>query len=138
MPVSRRVANVVFECVNAMSRLRLSQTFCFSSDSHLSIKIFGRAVVIVVSGLLVGCSLLPENSGEEPRQQRGVDPSGVSYVADGVCAECHEEAAAAWQNSHHDLAMQDATSETVQGDFDDTTFTHFGVTSRFFREGERH
>ncbi len=137
MPISRRGATVVFECVNAMSTLRLSQTFWFSSDSHLSNKIFGRAVVIVVSGLLVGCSLLSGNSGEEPRQERGVDPSGVSYVADGVCAECHEEAVAAWQNSHHDLAMQDATSETVQGDFDDTTFTHFGVTSRFFREGER-
>ena len=91
----------------------------------------------MVSGLLIGCSVLPGSSGEGPRQERGDDPSGVSYVADGVCAECHEEAAAAWTNSHHDLAMQDATSETVQGDFDGATFTHFGVTSRFFREGER-
>jgi hypothetical protein len=38
-----------------------------------------------------------------------------------------------WAGSHHDLAMQEATEETVLGDFDDATLTHFGVTSTFFR-----
>lgn len=33
--------------------------------------------------------------------------------------------------------MQPATDETVLGDFNDTTFTAYGVTSRFFREGDR-
>jgi predicted CXXCH cytochrome family protein len=32
--------------------------------------------------------------------------------------------------------MQEASAETVLGDFDDVTFEHLGVTSRFFRRGE--
>ncbi len=36
-----------------------------------------------------------------------------------------------WTGSHHDLAMQPATAETVLGDFGDVTYTHFDVTSRF-------
>ena len=33
--------------------------------------------------------------------------------------------------------MQEATPETVLGDFNDTAFTHFGVTSRFFQRDGR-
>jgi hypothetical protein len=40
---------------------------------------------------------------------------------------------AAWRGSQHALAMQEATAEAVLGDFDDASFTHGGVTSRFFR-----
>lgn len=34
------------------------------------------------------------------------------------CAECHEAEYEAWSGSHHDLAMQEASSATVLGDFD--------------------
>jgi Flp pilus assembly protein TadD len=46
---------------------------------------------------------------------------------------CHEQEAELFAGSHHDLAMQPANAETVLGDFDDASFTHFGSTSRFFR-----
>ena len=60
----------------------------------------------------------------------------MAYVDSGACGECHQDEYNAWSGSHHDLAMQDAVSETVLGDFDDATFTHFDVTSRFFtRDG---
>ena len=72
-----------------------------------------------------------------PRQSRGTDASGVAYVADAECAACHRPELDAWTGSHHDLAMQVATPETVLGDFDDAAFTHHGVTSRFFRRGDR-
>jgi Flp pilus assembly protein TadD len=39
-----------------------------------------------------------------------------------------------WKGSHHDLAMQEARAETVLGNFQNTTFTHFGVTSTFFKK----
>lgn len=42
-----------------------------------------------------------------------------------------------WRGSHHDLAMQVATPETVLGDFDGTRYTHFGVTSSFERRGNQ-
>jgi predicted CXXCH cytochrome family protein len=46
---------------------------------------------------------------------------------------CHAEVGARFTGSHHDLALAAADVSTVRGDFDDATFTHAGVTSRFFR-----
>ena len=40
-----------------------------------------------------------------------------------------------WQGSHHDLAMDLATPETVLGDFNDAEFEQFGIRSRMFRRG---
>ena len=37
------------------------------------------------------------------------------YVGNAACAGCHERANADWTDSHHDLAMQAATPETVLG-----------------------
>ena len=56
------------------------------------------------------------------------------YVKRAVCAECHVEQTNAWQNSHHDLAMQEATPETVLGNFDNVVYSHFGATTRFYRK----
>ena len=58
-------------------------------------------------------------------------------VGRSVCAGCHAEQEALWSGSHHDLAMQHATEETVLGDFANTDITNFGVTSTFFREDDR-
>jgi predicted CXXCH cytochrome family protein len=60
----------------------------------------------------------------------------AEYVGRSSCAECHVEAVRAWQGSHHDLAMQPATAETVLGDFDDAAFEHRGVRSRFYRRDD--
>ena len=62
-------------------------------------------------------------------------PSEVAYVDSASCAGCHEQQWDLWRGSHHDLAMQEATDETVLGDFDDASFEHFEVTTRFFRRG---
>jgi cytochrome c553 len=59
------------------------------------------------------------------------------YVGASVCAECHEKQSASWQGSDHDLAMREATKETVLGDFNRAQFTAHGVTSTFSqREGK--
>jgi len=54
-----------------------------------------------------------------------------SYVGSSECQSCHENAYDAWRGSHHDLAMDSATAETVLGDFDDATFTYADITSTF-------
>jgi Flp pilus assembly protein TadD len=59
-----------------------------------------------------------------------------SYLGSAACAGCHEQATVDWTDSHHDLAMQEATPETVLGDFNNATFDHFGVTTTFSREGD--
>ncbi|GMQ95917.1 MAG: tetratricopeptide repeat protein [Gammaproteobacteria bacterium] len=60
----------------------------------------------------------------------------ASFVGKRSCAECHSEAYRDWSGSQHDLAMQEVTQATVLGDFDNATFTAWGVTSRFFNKGE--
>jgi len=63
----------------------------------------------------------------------GPRDDGADFVGRDVCAECHQVEFELWTASHHDLAMQVANEITVLGDFNDATFTHFGVTSTFFR-----
>ncbi len=58
------------------------------------------------------------------------------FLGRDVCSGCHEEQAVQWSGSHHDLAMQAASEETVLGDFDNASLNHYGVTSSFFRKGE--
>ena len=64
--------------------------------------------------------------------------SGASHAFTGseACKSCHATEFANWEGSHHDLAMQLPTADTVLGDFNDATFTYNGTTTRFFREGD--
>jgi predicted CXXCH cytochrome family protein len=59
-----------------------------------------------------------------------------AYVGSDVCADCHVEATEAWAGSHHAKAWTPTAPENVLGDFDDTSFTLNGITSRFYRQGE--
>ncbi|MFV8818814.1 tetratricopeptide repeat protein [Haliea sp. E17] len=59
------------------------------------------------------------------------------FVGSETCTGCHAEQHTLWTGSDHDLAMQEATAETVLGDFDDATFSYNGITSRFFRSGDK-
>jgi tetratricopeptide (TPR) repeat protein len=56
-----------------------------------------------------------------------------TYVGADACKSCHAGEYRDWWGSHHQLAMQPATEQTVLGDFRDASVAHFGVTSRFFR-----
>ena len=96
-----------------------------------------RSLARVAVAAVLACAACAPPAGDRPRQARGADASGVAYVADAECAGCHRSQFDTWTGSHHDLAMQEATPETVLGDFDDASFTRDGVTSRFFRRGDR-
>jgi predicted CXXCH cytochrome family protein len=94
---------------------------------------------LLALGGLSACTPSDEPSaGGEPPGTSIPEPGAAGgtasgYVGRASCAECHTEATEAWRGSDHDLAMDIATEETVLGDFDDATFTHYGVTSSFFR-----
>ena len=100
------------------------------------------AVALAVLGGAGGCSreatsTPAERSGEQPTeqstQQPGQQPGQIAtgFIGRDACIDCHQEQHGSFQNSHHDLAMQPATEATVLGDFDNASFEHFGVTSRF-------
>jgi cytochrome c553 len=60
-----------------------------------------------------------------------------SYVGGAACASCHAKQHEAWQGSHHDRAMAEATEATVLGNFTGAKFSHAGVTSTFSRRDGR-
>ncbi len=61
-----------------------------------------------------------------------------AYVGTDTCIDCHQGEYDDWTGSHHDLAWTEPSPETILGDFDDATFDHRGVTSRFTREGDQY
>jgi tetratricopeptide (TPR) repeat protein len=61
----------------------------------------------------------------------------ASFVGRSSCIECHRDQAQTFTGSHHDLAMDLATDETVLGDFNNAQIEHDGMTSRMFRDGKR-
>lgn len=61
----------------------------------------------------------------------------ASYVANTLCLGCHQTQATSWAGSHHAKAMAPATADTVSGNFDNTQFRHQGVTTRFFKRGDK-
>jgi len=76
---------------------------------------------------------------EAPAAASGIPTASVpraanaTFVGREACARCHADEEARWRGSHHDLAMQEATEKTVLGNFHNATFTHYGVTSTFFK-----
>jgi predicted CXXCH cytochrome family protein len=87
------------------------------------------ALVLWRSGLFTG---LPPAAQQVEIETAG-QPEPAGYVGSQACANCHEQASAAWRGSQHALAMQAPTGQSVLGDFNDASFEHYGVTSRFFR-----
>ncbi len=65
------------------------------------------------------------------------DAVKASYVGVEVCAGCHQTQAERWKTSHHALAMEKATPETVLGDFSGVSVENFGVVSTFSRVGDK-
>ena len=60
-----------------------------------------------------------------------------SYVGRSRCIECHQKQGDLWHGSHHDLAMDMATDQTVLGNFDNAELEHFDITSRMFRDADK-
>jgi Flp pilus assembly protein TadD len=70
-------------------------------------------------------------AGQPDPKAAGAARSAATFVGRQACASCHAPEDARWRGSHHDLAMQEATAETVLGDFDGASFTYGKVTTTF-------
>ena len=92
----------------------------------------------MAAGLWLARGPAPAPSGPAAggsRQRRCRRPR---YVDNAQCVGCHQAAGEAWAPSHHAKAMAPPTPQTVRGNFDNTQFRHQGVTTRFFRRGDRY
>jgi predicted CXXCH cytochrome family protein len=92
------------------------------------------AVVLWRWGAFTG----PPPAGQQVAVEHAGQPMPAGYVGSRACAKCHAAEFAAWSGSQHALAMQVPDEHTVLGDFNDASFEHFGVTSRFFRRDGRY
>jgi len=85
-----------------------------------------RICVLVAILFLDACS-----PADEPAPV--IENVPLTYVGSEACADCHQTQFAAWQDSHHALAMQHASPDTVLGDFTGTEFQQFDTTSTFLQ-----
>lgn len=95
---------------------------------------YAAAGIVVI---LVGA--LAWQANRRPGNPKPATPSATpeaTYVDNKVCLGCHLEEGRQWQGSHHAQAMAAASAQSVLGDFSNRTFTHRGVTSRFFKRGD--
>ena len=66
-----------------------------------------------------------------------VETSKISYVGDQSCKKCHANEFHEWKKSDHYMSMLPPNDSTVKGDFNNVTFTADGITSRFFKKGNK-
>ncbi|MGH9363869.1 MAG: tetratricopeptide repeat protein [Thermoanaerobaculia bacterium] len=95
-----------------------------------------RTTVAILVISLLACGRR-QQSDRPASARKAPGPAAVSqaktFVGRDACARCHAQEEARWKGSHHDLAMQEATEKTVLGNFENARFTHFNVTSTFFK-----
>ncbi len=101
----------------------------FFQDRNSDLTVFCFLIVLICSAVLVltGC----DNKGDQPEVSNIVKPEKAEFVDRQSCIDCHEKQYAEWTDSHHDLAMDVATGETVLGDFNNSTFNNYGLTTTF-------
>src|SRR5215831_15977658 len=81
-----------------------------------------RIVFSIVAALCLG------------RQVDAADVTGAaSFVGSSACSTCHAKEYEAWRGSQHRAAMQEASDQTVLGNFNAARFSYAGVTSTFFK-----
>ena len=109
--------------------LEIATKFAENSSSMSNSLYPGRRSLLILGILLLGIvvyatadwySALPATA--TPR-----------FVGRSSCTQCHTTQVDQWRGSHHDRAMELPTKASVLGDFEDSSFTRFGVTTRFFR-----
>jgi predicted CXXCH cytochrome family protein len=84
---------------------------------------------VLATGMIVGLAAITKTRA----QSDGAAKEVSVYVGAQACAACHQSEFAAWRRSHHALAMQPPTADTVLGRFDGATFQKDGVTTTFFK-----
>jgi Flp pilus assembly protein TadD len=88
-------------------------------------------VVPLVVLLLAGCSSESESGDTDVETEPRVSAAHAEYVGSEACQSCHEDQFRDWDASQHYLAMQPATTQTVVGDFEDTSLEYAGIDYRF-------
>jgi tetratricopeptide (TPR) repeat protein len=102
---------------------------------HILYIVISILIIIIVSiAIWKNQYVPPEKTSTAGTSISVMSADSLVFVGREACVECHQKESGLWQDSHHDLAMQIVNDSTVLGDFDDASFTHFGVTSKFYKK----
>ena len=121
----------------------IDETMPALSGGRLKIRL-GLAILIPTAiAVAIGLGACGgESDSGPPAAESDTHAQSSEYVGAQACAGCHEEQSRLWAGSHHDLAMQDATADTILGDFSGgefsgSLFTHNDVQTIFSRRGDQ-
>jgi len=78
-----------------------------------------------------------KNRKKGPENKLPRSTFGATFVGRETCMDCHKPEYNKWKESHHDLAMDVATETTVLGDFNNSSFEHDGIASRFYKKNNK-
>jgi tetratricopeptide (TPR) repeat protein len=94
--------------------------------------------IVATLGIISAVPLYLWRIAKQPPMSKGhLYHTEAAFSGSRKCAECHKAQYDGWKNSHHDLAMDTATKTTVLGNFDNATFDHFGIQTKFYRKGDQ-
>jgi tetratricopeptide (TPR) repeat protein len=95
--------------------------------------------ILLILAFFISSGGCKKGSDQETDEQIRIDEpkTALAYVGRKACVDCHKRQYDLFVGSDHDMSMDVATEETVLGDFEDATFDHLGITSRFFKEEGR-
>lgn len=92
------------------------------------------AASLALGGILVGLPITMLHAVLQESQQP-LDLSNVSYATSESCKKCHESEYESWYRTYHRTMTQEASPETVLGDFGDVVVELEGQSCRLFRQG---
>jgi predicted CXXCH cytochrome family protein len=97
-----------------------------------------RRTLLIVTGTVVALAVASMgflwSAGFLRAAPHDADLAAATFIGSDACAGCHRAEADLWRGSQHRHAMDHATDQSVRGDFNDTSFDHSGVHSRFFKK----
>ena len=125
--------------------MKKSKPFCTLSlnveglrnSSSLKLSFLMFLLIFLFFAQFVACERLDRDSNPSQRTYSSSEELLESniFVGRDSCNKCHEREVELWKGSDHDLAMQEVSEKTVLGNFNNATFSHQGVTSKFYKRG---
>ncbi len=111
----------------------MSKKFYRDINSNLTGSYVFVVLICFVILVQIGC----DNQVDQSKLNHAVKSVKAEFVESKDCLECHEKQYIEWAGSHHDLAMDAATGETVLGDFNTSTFNNYGLTTTFYKRDNK-
>jgi tetratricopeptide (TPR) repeat protein len=93
------------------------------------IGLIATAVIVIA----IPMSLVKFNPRQSDRARRPGE-AAAEFVGSEACRSCHQPEYKLWRGSHHDHAMEEASEQSVLGDFNEAVFLHDGIQSKFYRK----